>query len=128
MMLPTGFEPQMYNTAPINTPLGSWYDSGLLIGNTGSAANAGAVTNAIFGYIKKVTIDVQRPYTGSAGTMTAEVFHNAVRSFDATNVVDTGAMSAVVNLKVAGKRVVDTTTVTGAQSGDTLSAFGRSQA
>jgi hypothetical protein len=104
------------NNGPQNSPLWSF----------ASRKFAGYVdTNPVFlkppmfvrGYLVSFTINVEQAYTGSGActyTISAPAFNSSLVEAD---------MSFVINAKIAGIRVITPSAATGAQSGDTITAF-----
>lgn len=75
----------------------------------------------LVGKIVSMTVNVIRPDTSALGTLTV-TFSMASYNDDCTKAAN---MSQVVNLKVAGKRVITQTTISGNQAGDNIVAFPR---
>jgi hypothetical protein len=70
-----------------------------------------------WGELESITINVTQVYTGAQATCTFQFFVPGM--LDATG-ADAGALTLIVNAKIAGSRIITPTTITGAQSGDSL--------
>lgn len=70
------------------------------------------------GNVEQVTINVIKAYSGSTTTFNAATLN--ATAFDAN--LARSDLSLVINPTIAGKRVITTSTVSGAQSGDTLAS------
>lgn len=103
--------------APDNIALWS-YGSRKFAGNPGVNPSYFEPSIRLRGYLVSLTINVEKAYTGGGSytfSIAAQAFTTALIEQD---------MSFVINANIAGKRVVTPAGVTGAQAGDTLSAFG----
>jgi hypothetical protein len=78
----------------------------------------------IWGTILSVKINVTKPYTGALATLTL----NALGPYGISAISPDGSqtgLSAAINLKIAGERVIFPSSVVGTQSGDIISAPSR---
>ena len=117
---------ELSNPDAAGLPFGSYTNrtvTGRLIGGLQNLFGPGSAIFAhAWGRLVSITIDVQRAYTGAqasclwrSGQADFWTHVNPAVSFDAIFTLLT-----VVNLKIAGKRVITPTSVTGLQSGDNI--------
>lgn len=90
----------------------------LVLSHTSTAG--GTPTQRLWGALTEVRVNVTRAYTGAQGSCTMNVNGEFGNTCLAPNLLTRQTWNPVINLKVAGERVITPTTVTGAQSGDTL--------
>lgn len=79
----------------------------------------------LWGLISQIIITVLQAYTGTQGTLTLKPLGQfQANALDPPNYSAATTWGLTINLKVAGTRTITATSVTGSQSGDTLTAPG----
>jgi hypothetical protein len=102
--------------APAGLPIFS-YTRRTYTGNLGTAPNV-----TLWGNLVKIIINVMTPYTGAQSALTLSPF-----GAYGTQIISSGVATSynpTINLKIAGERNIFQSSVSGAQSGDSISAPG----
>ena len=106
------------NNSPAGAPIYSYASRKYAGYDVGSLMSYQNPTMYVRGYLVSLTVNIERPYTGSGSytfTVTAPAFDSSLLESD---------LFLTINAKVAGVRAITPAGVTGAQSEDILAAFG----